>query len=198
MTIAEQKRRLRRDVRRRILSLDPIERARQEADLVARFDELPGAATANTVLLFASAFPEEIGTLPLLVRALERGQRLICPRVDRAKRRLRLFHIQDLERDFESGTLNIPEPRSGCAELEPEAIDWALVPGLAYDRRGYRLGRGAGHYDQLIPQLRSETPTWSLALEVQVLNELPVEPHDQPIIGILCPSETIVRRGAGC
>ena len=56
-----------------------------------------------------------------------------------------------------------------------------LVPGLAFDARGYRLGRGAGHYDRLLPTLRPDAPRWALALDCQLVEGLPIEPHDVPI-----------------
>jgi 5-formyltetrahydrofolate cyclo-ligase len=179
------KRALRRTIRRRIAALDPVERRRQEAALRAGCLELPGHARAATILLYVSVFPEEIDTWPLLREALASGRRLVCPRVDRSRWRLRLFRIRDLDRDLVPGTLDIPEPAEGCPEVDPAAVDWALIPGLAFDRSGYRLGRGAGHYDRLLPRLRAGTPTWALALDPQWVERLPVEPHDQPLDGIL-------------
>jgi 5-formyltetrahydrofolate cyclo-ligase len=179
----------------RILSLDPASRRLAESALAARFATLSGYAEAGTVLLYATAFPEEIDTRPLLVETLERGKRLVCPRVDRATRRLRLFEIKDLENDLTPGTLGIPEPRVDCPEVEPAAVDWVLVPGLAFDPNGYRLGRGAGHYDRLLPTLRAGTPCWALILDCQWAEDLPVEPHDIPLDGVLSPGREIRRQG---
>src|SRR5215217_1345136 len=97
MDIPAQKRQLRKAMVRRILDLDPADRRDQEAVLAERFAELPGFDAAQSVLLYVTAFPEEIDTRPMLRRALERGKRLICPRVDRTERRLRLFQVEDLE-----------------------------------------------------------------------------------------------------
>jgi 5-formyltetrahydrofolate cyclo-ligase len=200
MDIPSQKRALRRAMVGRILALDPADRRAQDDALAARFGTLPGLATARTVLHFVTAFPEEITTAPMLREVLDRGQRLVCPRVDRAGRRLRLYRVEDLERDLGPGTLAIPEPRRSCPEVAPEAIDWALVPGLAFDDRRYRLGRGAGHYDRLLPTLRPDAPRWALILDCQWVEDLPVEPHDVPLDGVLSPGREIQRighRGAG-
>lgn len=186
-----RKRDLRRAMVSRILALDPSERRDQEAELARRFDDLPGQAEAGTVLLYATAFPEELDTGPLLRRVLESGRQLACPRVDRVGKRLTLHRIRDLDADFRPGTLGIPEPSPGSPKLPPEQIDWVLVPGLAFDPRGFRLGRGAGHYDRLLPRLRPEVPRWALILEPQWVEQLPVEPHDQPIDGIVSPSRTV-------
>ena len=187
------KRALRRQTIRRILSLDPDERLRQEADLAGRLEALPGFADAATVLLYARAFPEEIDTTPMLDLALATGRRLVLPRVDRAACRLTLHPVSDLARDLAPGTLGIPEPGAGLPELGPEAIDWVLVPGLAFDARGYRVGRGAGHYDRLLPTLRPGVVRWALILEPQWIEAVPVEPHDVPLDGITSPSRAVNR-----
>jgi 5-formyltetrahydrofolate cyclo-ligase len=188
-----KKRTLRRVLVDRILGLDPRDRRAQESALAARFPSLPGYEGAGLVLLYVTAFPEEIATGSMLRDVLERGKRLACPRVDRAERRLRLYEVTDLEADFRPGMLGIPEPRAECRELGPEEVDWVLVPGLAFDDRGFRLGRGAGHYDRLLPTLRADVPRWALALDCQREEALPVEPHDVPLDGVAYPASTFER-----
>ena len=190
MDIPARKQALRRAVLASILKLDRPERDRQEAILVERFAALPGLAGARTVLLYVSAFPEEIATSPMLRLALARGQVLICPAGRSRARRLRLYRVADPETDLAPGTLGIPEPRRTCPEVGPDVVDWVLVPGLAFDARGFRLGRGAGHYDRLLPTLRPDAPRWALALDCQWVEALPVEPHDVPLDGIVSPGRT--------
>jgi 5-formyltetrahydrofolate cyclo-ligase len=161
--------------------------------LIARFPALPGYADAHTVLLYVSAFAEELETRSFILDALARGKRVACPRVDRLEHRLRLYEIQSLSSDFEPGVLGIPEPRACCNELLPPEIDWALIPGLAFDVRCERLGRGGGHYDRLMPLLRPDAPRWSLAFECQLVTELPVEPHDIRVDGVVTASRLIQR-----
>jgi 5-formyltetrahydrofolate cyclo-ligase len=164
--------------------MDGDDRQRQEAALIARFARLPGFREARTVLLYASAFPEEFATRPILLKAQELGKNLVLPRVDRPSKTLHLHAIDDLDRDLESGHRGILEPSRSCPLIKPEAIDWVLVPGLAFNRQGYRLGRGAGHYDKLLPTLRPEVPRWALILDTQWLENLPIEAHDQPLDGV--------------
>jgi len=185
---------LRRDLVARILAIDPADRRRQQADLDERFHTLPGFSGARTVLLYAHAFPEEIDTSAMLRHTLDASKRLACPRVDWAARRLRLFHVTDPAIDLVPGTLGIPEPRPDLPELDPLAIDWVLVPGLGFDDRCFRIGRGAGHYDRLLPLLRPEAPRWALAFDAQWLDAVPDEPHDQPLDGVVSPSRTATRR----
>jgi 5-formyltetrahydrofolate cyclo-ligase len=187
------KKALRRTIRERILAIASKERADQQAALDVRFEQLAGYSTARTVLLYAKAFPEEIETVSFLNHALSTGKRVVCPRVDRRERLLRLYEIEDPRLDLAPGTLGIPEPRDDCHLIGPEEIDWVLVPGLAFDFRGFRLGRGAGHYDRLLPCLRPDAMCWAVGFDCQLVPELPVEPHDIPIDGIATPARLITR-----
>ncbi len=175
---------IRREVIARVLAMDPSDRASQELALARRFEDLPGFAGASTVLLYVSAFAEEFDTFPILRRALALGRRLVLPTVDRRSRTLRLYEVAELDRDLVPGHRGIPEPGPGRPEVDPLAVDWALVPGLGFDDRGHRLGRGAGHYDRLLPRLRPEVPRWALVLDAQWVADLPTEPHDQPLDGV--------------
>jgi 5-formyltetrahydrofolate cyclo-ligase len=184
MDLPAIKRLLRAEIRGRILSMSPDQRALEERALIERLPTLPGFAEARTVLLYASVFPEEFDTRPMLRAALDLGKRLLCPRVVRDEKRLALFEIGDPGRDLVPGTKGIPEPKGDLAEVSPGAIDWVLVPGLGYDPLCYRIGRGAGHYDRLLAAIRPEVPCWSLCLTSQWVLALPVEPHDQRLDGV--------------
>jgi len=187
MDIPAQKQAIRRVMVERILALDQDDRRRQDADLTRCLATLPGFEAAETVLLYVSAFPEEITTGPALRQVLSRGKRLVCPRVDRPARRIQLYQVVDPESDLVRGSMGIPEPSRHLAAVAPEEIDWALVPGLAFDDRGFRLGRGGGYYDRLLPTLRPDAPRWALAYDCQRVVSLPTEPHDQPLDGIVSP-----------
>lgn len=192
---ARSKRQWRRSIIAAITAIDLEERRAQESSIVATVPRLPGWADARTVLLYVSAFAEEIDMAPLLAMAYAAGKRVVLPRVDPAERRLRLHAVADPSCDLSPGVLRIPEPRAGLPEILPDAIDWALVPGVAFDERGYRLGRGAGHYDRLLPRMRPDCPCWAVALGCQIVTGLPIEPHDVPVDGVVAPDRMI--RGLG-
>ena len=159
--------------------------------LLQRFYNLPGFAEAGNVLLFVSALPEEPRTVELFDLAYQSRKTVLCPRVDRHARRLSIHRIADRSSELVPGILDIPEPRPGLPEVSPATVDWALVPGLAFDERGFRLGRGAGYYDRLLPALRPDATCWSICLECQLVRELPTEPHDAPLDGISTPDRDV-------
>jgi 5-formyltetrahydrofolate cyclo-ligase len=174
-----------------IAALDPGERRAQEDAVINRFSGLPGLAESRTVLLFVAALPEELRTRELFSLVYAMKKIVLCPRVDGRGRRLSLHRVADPAADLEPGVLGIPEPRSGLPEIAADAVDWALVPGLAFDERGYRLGRGAGYYDRLLPLLRPDATCWALCLSCQLVRELPVEAHDAPLNGVSTPGRDV-------
>lgn len=180
---------LRAEMVRRVAALDPDHRAAEEAALLAQLKDLPAFKGASTPLLYVGHLPEEIDTSPLVEAVLAAGRRLICPRVDRAARRLRLHEVGRPAVDFRAGAFGIPEPRPNLPEVDPAEVDFVLVPGLAFDRRGYRLGRGAGYYDRLLPRIGAEVPRVALALSPQLVDEVPIEPHDRPVDRLLLPTD---------
>lgn len=185
---------LRDAFRATIAALEPDERRAEEAALLARFTGLPGFAGATSILLFVSALPEELPTIGLFSVASDLKKIVLCPRVDRRGRRLSLHRVADLAKDLRRGVIGIPEPRPGLPEVPPAAVDWALVPGLAFDERGFRLGRGGGYYDRLLPSLRADAVCWALSLNCQLVSRLPIETHDSPLDGVTTPRRDI--RGA--
>ena len=107
---------------------------------------------------------------------------VVLPRVSEPPRRLRLHAVRSLEGDLVPGVWQIPEPDpSRCPEVALGEVDFAWIPALAVDRRGYRLGYGAGYFDKLLAG-RGPRPYCVAAIpSAFVLDSLPHEPHDVPV-----------------
>lgn len=75
----------------------------------------------------------------------------------------------------------IRQPPAGSLAVEPEELSAVLVPGRVFDRRGYRLGRGGGHYDRLVPRLGAGVPVVGVTTDDRIVDRLPREPHDRPM-----------------
>jgi len=122
------------------------------------------------------------------------GKRVAVPRVDRAARMLRLHAVGQLDIDIVAGHLGIPEPRETLPIIEPGEIDWVLVPGVAFDAAGRRLGYGGGFYDRLLPLIRDSAPRIAGAFDVQIVDEVPAGPHDRRVDAVVSPIRTLVPR----
>ena len=158
-------------------ALDPGWRARASAALVERIASLATFARARRVLLTAP-FRSEWDAAPLIARALADGKDVSLPRVNESERMLEIRRIEDPEGDIVPGHRGIPEPSIRCIESDPASIDWVLVPGIAFDPAGARLGYGGGYYDRLLPVLAAAAMRVAGAFSVQIVARVPSAPHD--------------------
>jgi len=150
---------------------------------------VPFFVKASTIMLFAS-FRTEVDTIQIIKKALAAGKRIIMPKIKGTN--LFLYEIQDLEKDTSAGTWGILEPN----EQRPaslDSVDLMIVPGLAFDDLGNRLGYGAGYYDRIIS--RYNGPTIALAFEVQIVPRVPVTDHDFPIKLVVTEDRIIEVKG---
>ena len=121
-------------------------------------------------------YNQEVRTVPMLERALADGKRVAVPKV--YGDRMKFIYMTDLNR-VEKGYANIPEP----VDDEPVAEDptaLVLMPGLAFDREGHRIGYGGGFYDKFLAE-EPEHPTVALCYEFQMLETLETEEFDIPV-----------------
>lgn len=189
--IADEKRRLRAELRalRRALDASALERAAHAVHDAAR--ALAALASARTVLGYV-ACDGELDVAPLLDAARARGAVVALPR--RARPRLELVAVDataPIACRVPEGIAEPSGPACDPASLARPAL--ALVPAVALDRRGNRLGRGGGDYDRLLPLLRALA--WTIVgvcHAAQLRDTLPVEPHDQPVDLVLTDAGLVV------
>ena len=145
----------------------------RSAEIHKRLFGLAELEHAATLLAFASIH-NEVRTRPSIVAAWSAAKRVALPRV--VGNQLSL-HLIDAETPLVPGAFRIPEPAEDAVRIEPDEIDFALLPALAVDPRGYRIGYGGGYYDRLIPRL-TKACTCALAYDFQLISEVPELPFD--------------------
>jgi 5-formyltetrahydrofolate cyclo-ligase len=139
----------------------------------------------------------EVRTTAILSWCLARGKRVIVPVTDKVNRRLVFSELCDPERELEPGTFGIPEPKPEF--LRPVRLEEAqivLVPGVAWDLHGYRIGYGGGYYDRSINSVRSHLLTVGLAYEFQIVREIPTSRYDSSVHKMVTEDRTITTRSA--
>ncbi len=158
-------------------ALSPAVRAAFSRRITDTLIALPEYRRASVVLAYMS-MGAEFETAAFVRRVLADGKTLVLPRVNREAKRLNLFVVGDLDRDLAPGVWEIREPvPDRCAAAVERDIEFALVPGLAFDERGGRLGYGGGFYDRLLAGLQAVRVT--AAFSVQVVEAVPMSEHDQ-------------------
>lgn len=161
-----------------------------------RFAALPEYSAAGTVMLYIGV-RSEVRTLPLLSAAVAQGKRAVVPYC--VGNELELFLLESLD-ELMPGIYGIPEPRPELRALPGkrvavDRIDLVMVPGVAFDRRGGRLGHGKGYYDRFLPRLRSDALAIGVAFECQLVPEVPMLPGDVFIDRVLTEKAVYPGRG---
>ena len=144
---------------------------------------------ASTVLAFAS-IRNEVRTRTSMQTAWKAGKRVALPRVVGNELRL---HLVDSDTVLVDGAFSVPEPAETATQVQPEEVDFALVPALAVDPRGYRIGYGGGYYDKLIPRL-NEACTCVVAYDFQLISEVPELAFDVPV-DLVVTDARVIRAG---
>ncbi len=185
---------MRRAVLLRRDALPEGERALLAGRIVRAILDLPAYRDTGVVLAYAS-FGTELQTDELLRRVLADGKVLLLPRVERGG--LGLYEVRDVAGDLAPGTWGIREPiPDRCPLVDPQGVGFALIPGVAFDKRARRLGYGGGFYDRLLAGgLPEGTPLVSGAFGVQIVDEVPTDPHDAPVDLVVTEKGAYARDG---
>lgn len=195
-----------RELRERVLA----QRAGQAPELLASWSgritehllALPQWAGAHSVLLYC-AMPGEVQTAALIAAAWQAGKRVTLPRMRREpvpgavpgpngkppmRRWLDLHQYAGSPDSLVAGAWGILEPPATAPLMQPEEVDLAVVPGVAFDLAGGRLGYGGGFFDGLLPKLREGAAMLGVAFDLQLVPAVPCAEHDVRVGGVVTES----------
>ncbi|MGD0836608.1 MAG: 5-formyltetrahydrofolate cyclo-ligase [Polyangia bacterium] len=186
LSLREEKRALRRAMAEQRDALSAAQREELVTQATARFLSLPEVRGASVLAGFIST-RSEVDTAPLLGELGRRGVDVVLPRVSTGLIPPRLrFHRVAQPSDLVFGIFGLLEPSSQCQEVSAHAIDVFMVPGLAFDRRGARVGYGGGYYDELAAYVRAHPDATAarfigFAYDFQLVDVCPAGEWDVPL-----------------
>jgi 5-formyltetrahydrofolate cyclo-ligase len=166
--------------------------------ICGKFAVLPEYAAAGTVMFYVDV-RAEVRTRHYLPTALTHGKRIVVPYCVDGE--LELFHLQSMD-ELAVGMYKILEPRTELRKLPAKRVDVSeldliMVPGVAFDRTGARMGHGFGYYDKLLEHARPDTPLVALAFECQLFEEIPTQAHDVFMDKIITEQDVYAGKGRG-
>jgi 5-formyltetrahydrofolate cyclo-ligase len=181
---AAAKRAVRANMRDRLAALGEDERHRASGAACARLMNLDAFRQASTVMLYMP-LATEVDTTPVAIRCFQTGKSVCVPRVDWKRKDMHAVDVRSFDDNFmEIDEHGLRTPRDG--HLVPHSmIDLIVVPALAFDTEGNRLGRGGGFYDRFLSRLRRSATSIGLAFDVQITDNLPVEDLDVRVNGVV-------------
>ncbi|MFH1448278.1 MAG: 5-formyltetrahydrofolate cyclo-ligase [Candidatus Micrarchaeota archaeon] len=183
---------LKNDIRnqmRELLSEHPIKEAeRKSASILDSLQNLRQYKKSDVILTYVST-GAEVSTRKLILDAFRSGKRIVVPAVKKGETGIMTIHeIRSFE-DLCPGHMNIPEPKKRSRIFPSSEIDLAVVPGLAFDERGHRLGKGGAFFDRFLKHVDCQKV--ALAFEFQVIESVPTLPHDVPVDSIITEKRII-------
>ena len=179
---------LRQQVRARLNAITPAHRGAASLQICSRLRQQTIWQSAGSILSFAP-LPAEPDIWPLLEEAWLAGKTVALPRFASQKRSYVACVVQNPGADLASGQFGIREPGDSCPEFPLNRLDFVLVPGVAFDARGGRLGRGKGYYDRLLAAVKGTK--CGVAFDEQIVEAVPVGPLDIRVDCILTPTRWI-------
>ena len=158
-----------------------------------RLFEFANFLEANIVLLYINS-TSEVNSWKIIKRCFDYKKIVILPAFDATKYQMKLMKVDNLDTDLILGPRDILEPDSSRCNIVPiECIDIAIIPGVAFDEKGGRIGSGDGYYDRLIPQLSITTRKVALAYENQIIPLVHMESHNKYVDIIITEKRIIYK-----
>lgn len=176
----KKKEQLRAEISRRRRYLTQHEKSLYDGEIYKRVINLQEWKSAQNIFIYIST-NHEVSTRELIKEYFDK-KNIIVPKSHEKFNTLTLHKIKSFD-DTSKGLYSIMEPLPHTEIIEPQAIDLAIIPGIAFDKKGHRIGYGKAYYDRLCAHLTC--PKFALAYEVQIVDNVPAQKHDIPVNGII-------------
>ncbi len=186
MSVTERKRKIRHELLRKLKAHKEEDRLKKSSAIAKKLFFLKEFIQAKTVLFYLS-FDGEVDTVRMIKDAIRQGKKVALPVLRKENAEMFASLVDDIDKEVVSGPYGTRHPKEEYIRpVSPEAIDLVVVPGVAFDEAGNRLGRGKGYYDRFLSRLPDHVPTVGLAFDFQIIKEFPpLEPHDLSVTTVL-------------
>ncbi|MBA3018997.1 MAG: 5-formyltetrahydrofolate cyclo-ligase [Proteobacteria bacterium] len=176
--IREKKQEVRNNIAATLEKLSDKEIAKKTKQIEDNLFEFANFLEAKIVLLYINK-KSEVASRNIIKRCFDFNKIVILPAFNIKTYEIKLMKVDDLDNDLITGPRGILEPDINRCKIVPvDRVDLALIPGIAFDEKGGRIGSGEGYYDRFIPKLSITTRKVAIALECQIIQQVPVESHD--------------------
>lgn len=193
MAIFQDKNILRKEILEKRNNLNLVKREKMDKEILDKFYETQYYNEAEKIFIYI-CYASEINTKEIINKALKDNKKIYVPRTEFKSRHMDAVKITSLD-NLKESTYGILEPSTDAPHIDPNELDLIVVPGVAFDRNGGRMGYGAGFYDRYFKKIKKENikkiVKLALAYELQILNEVPMNEQDVPVDYIITENEFI-------
>jgi 5-formyltetrahydrofolate cyclo-ligase len=191
--ISAAKIQIRDDIANTISELSESEIIEKTAAVESRLFAFANFLESKIALLYLSG-NLEVQTDSIIQKAYSYNKIVVLPAFDPENYIMKLMKVDAFEQELIPGPRGVLEPDTGKCKVVPmDRIDIAIMPGLAFDEKGGRIGMGTGYYDRLIPRLDITTRKVALTFEEQIIPQVPMESHDRHVDIIITDKRIIYK-----
>ncbi len=170
---------VRKEVLARLNSQGPGERKEKSTIIKNKVFSLPEFRKAKNIVCYIS-LDTEVSTGEIIKDSLKMSKRVFAPRVEGDS--LRIVELKNMDEDLERGPIGVLQPKNeASSSFRARDMEIVIVPGIAFERNGARLGRGKGYFDRFLSKLPNTVKTIALGFDFQIKKSIPVSPHDIPV-----------------
>ena len=188
-SLQADKKKMREAILRQRDAMSPAARTSASRAILEKICALPQYGNAKVVLTYMG-FGTEIETQPFFERVIADGKIVVLPRVDRATQTLILHSARGMS-DLLTSKYGILEPGTDAPIVAISIIDFVLMPGVAFDCNGNRLGYGRGYYDKLVSTANPALARVAAGFSCQIVESVPLGPHDKKVDCVITENEII-------
>jgi 5-formyltetrahydrofolate cyclo-ligase len=191
--IHEKKQAIRTEITKLFTDMSDDVRNEKNQAIEDRLFEFANFLESNIALLYMNT-GAEVATRNIIKKALDYNKIVVLPVFNMEKHKVGLMKVDNLKNQLKQGPRGGLEPDAAkCKKVPIDCIDIAIVPGIAFDEKGARIGTGMGFYDRLIPNLPITTRKVALSFEDQLIQQVPMEHHDKHIDIIITDKRIIYK-----
>jgi 5-formyltetrahydrofolate cyclo-ligase len=191
--IKSAKEQIRKDIAKTLNSLTEKQRTEKAKAIESKPFGFANFLEARIALLYIDG-DNEVRTKSILKRAYDFNKIVVLPAFDPERLKVAILKVDHPDKDLVPGPRGVLEPNPArCKPVPLQKIDIAIIPGLAFDEKGARIGSGHGYYDRFIPDLPATTRKVALAFEEQIIPQVPTESHDKHVDIIITDKRIIYK-----
>ena len=184
---------IREEIAQKFVALSAKEIAEKTEAIENRLFDFANFLESKITLLYINN-EHEVLTENIIKRAFVYNKIVVLPAYNAQNFEMELKKVDNIEKDLVPGPRDILQPdASRCKDVPIEKIDIAIIPAVALDEKGGRIGSGKGYYDRLIPRLAITTRKVALAFETQIVPQVPIESHDRHVDIIITENRVIYK-----
>lgn len=191
--IKSAKEQIRKDIAKTLSGLTEKQRTAKAKAIESKLFGFANFLEARIALLYIDG-DNEVRTESILKRAYDFNKIVVLPAFDPDRLKVATLKVDQPDKDLVPGPRGVLEPNPArCKPVPLQKIDIAIIPGIAFDEKGARIGSGHGYYDRFIPDLPATTRKVALAFEEQILPQVPTESHDKHVDIIITDKRIIYK-----